>query len=80
MDAADKYISALQERFTNVTVKWNPPPHPIFENQFCALTFISKSDPEVVHQVPFDNGLGFNKTEDDINALIILVAHNIDLL
>ena len=29
MDAADKYISILQVRFPNVTVKWNPPPHPL---------------------------------------------------
>ena len=80
MDAADKYISILQVRFPNVTVKWNPPPHPIFELTSCTLEFSSKVNPEVIYPLEFPNGLGNNKIEDDIAVLVSLHGEQLDSL
>lgn len=79
-DAESKYLLVLQERFPKLSVKWNPPPHAISELNPCTLTFSSKSDPSNIYQVEFPEGLGNNKIDDDIHALISIHEKQLDSL
>jgi hypothetical protein len=80
MTSADKYIAVLQKRFPNLTIKWNPPPDPIFELNTCTLEFSPKSKPDIVYPVPFPNGLGPGKVEDDIAVFIRIHGEQLDSL
>lgn len=80
MAAADKFVSELQKRFPNVTVKWNPPPHPILETQPCTITFSPKANPEVILEIDMDNGLNSSTAEADVKVLIEAYGKRIDEL
>lgn len=80
MDEAEKYISMLQERFPNLNVKWNPPPHTIFELNLCVLEFSPKSKPNEVYPVEFERGLCGNSPEDNIQVLIDIRGEQLDSL
>lgn len=79
-DEATQYLTVLRGRFPNLIIKWNPEPHPIFELNACALEFSPKTNPAKVYPVYFSEGLGNNKTEYDIAALISSHGEQLDLL
>jgi hypothetical protein len=79
-DAAIHYLSVLRERFPNLIIKWNPEPHQIFEINACTLEFSPKTNPTEVYPVDFPTGLGNNKIEYDIAALINIHEKQLDSL
>lgn len=80
MDAAEIYITVLQEQFPNVTVKWNPQPHPIFETTPCVLEFHSKTGLEEPFILTFKDGLGNNQVDKDLEVLITAYGKQINSL
>ncbi|WP_298438343.1 hypothetical protein [Geobacter sp.] len=80
MDKATKYIELLQSLYPNLNVRWEIPPHKIFENNECIIRFSSKTNPEMVLDVPYPDGIDEYSAEHNVEVLVAVYRSQLEEL
>jgi len=80
MSKADEYIELLQAKYPSLNISWKLPPHRIFENNECVISFSSIANPEMVLDVPYPDGIDEYSAEHNVKTVIVVYGDQLEEL